>query len=597
MKFASCLPRVLYPCFSYGGSDVKMELLYEIAILLIFAFLGSMIASKLGQNTLLGYIIVGMLIGPNIHISFGGIEYNGLLNHDEIIQLFSEFGVMLLLFFVGLDFSVRRLMQSKNASIILALSDIGLMLFIGFVIGAAFSWPFIDTFFLACIIGMSSVAVTAKIIEGKKMNSQTRDTLVGMMLIEDMLSIILVIITSSIVGKGSENAIVYVITGLIVLFVLFIILYVYVVPFIQKHLHHLREGEIMGLFAITMVFLGGIVVLPFGLSPLVGAFFIGLAFSETRLKKELETHLTSFKHIFVAIFFLAFGMMISPAGLFTNLEMIVLAIIGIFVGELFVLSAIAYIIGLQKNDAFLIGSGAMPRSEEAVIFANIGLGVKDVHGTPILSHGATLYPLTGAICFLTTLITPAILRINQKLTEGISKILPEYLKYSGSIIARTLKRLIFPQALPIYRFDRRIAILLGLFLCVFVAQLVTSGIFHTLLVIVLTPLLLVYITLKLNKVLSPIIREMNYFNLGMKRKLNTLIQTCVSGTVVLSFLMLYFVSATWAISWILSLLMLLPPFIVMNVAMYLLYKETTRDVKHKGYLAIGQRHSHNGVRR
>ncbi|MCX8173601.1 MAG: cation:proton antiporter [Thermoplasmata archaeon] len=568
---------------------MAMEPLYEIAILLMFAFIGSILSSKLGQSTLVGYIIIGMLIGPNISINIFGHHYTGFVQSDEIIHIFSELGVMLLLFFVGLDFSVTRLKQAKNASVVLSLADIGTMLFAGFVIGAIFAWPFKDTFFLACIMGMSSVAVTAKALEKLQLSSlQTRDTLIGMMLIEDFLSIILVIVASSFMNKTGSNEMLLVIIGLIIIFIFFLILYVYVVPLIGKHVHHLKDEEIMGLFALAMVFFGGVIGIPFGISPIIGAFFVGLSFSETKLKKDFEKHLTSFKHIFVAIFFLAFGMMISPSGFLTNLELIFFAMVAIIVCEMFILSAVAYLVGLPSRDAVFVGNGALPRSEEAVIFANIGTGLKNPDGTNALVHSQSIYPFTGAICLITTLITPVFLKIPQTLAHAYTRVLPGYMRYSGAVIARTIKKIVFPRSVPIYRIDRKVVILLFLFLCVFIAQLLTTGLLHYLLVIFLTPAILIYLTLKLNRMLLPVIRHLNYSNLGMKRKMDNLIETTVSGVVVLSFLMLYFVSATWQYSWLLSIILIFSAFIVINFAMYILYKETTKVVVPKKYVIVAK---------
>lgn len=565
-----------------------MEALYEVAILLIFAFIGSILSTKVGQSTLLGYIILGVLIGPNISINLFGFEYRGLVQNDEIIYIFSEVGVMLLLFFVGLDFSVTRLKQARNASVILALADIGMMLFAGFLIGAFFAWPFADTFFLACIVAMSSVAVTAKALE-KAVSSQIRDTLIGMMLIEDFLSIILVIVASSFMAKSGERALLMVIVGLIVIMTLFILLYVFVVPFIAKHVHHLKDEEIMGLFALGMVFFGGIIGIPFGVSPIIGAFFVGLAFAETRLKREFEKHLSSFKHIFVAIFFLSFGMMISPSGFVENIGLIIIALGAILICEMFLLAGIAYLIGLGSKDAVFVGNGALPRSEEAVIFANIGTGLKNADGTSTLAHASSIYPITGAICLITTALTPVLIKYHGMLAKAYSKILPDYLRYSGAVIARTLKKVVFPRSVPIYRIDRKVIITLIIFLCVFIAQLLTTGLIHYLLVIFLTPLILIYLTIKVNRMLQPVIKNLDYSNLGMKRKVSTLIESTVSGIIVVLFLMLYFVSATWQYSWQISLFLILSAFIVINVSMYLLYRETTKVVEAKKYVIIARR--------
>jgi CPA2 family monovalent cation:H+ antiporter-2 len=569
--------------------------LYEITILLLCALIGSIISTKLGQSTLLGYIIVGMLIGPNIHISILGFEYNGLIGKDEsmeqIIYLFSEIGVMLLLFFVGLDFSLKRLKNARNPAIILALSDVGVMLFAGFILGAVFAWPIQDTFFLAGIIGMSSVAVTAKVIEKMKIERETRDTLIGMMLIEDFLSIIMVIIAASFINNSTSNDLFMVITGLIVIFVFFLLLYAYIVPAILKRISHIQESEIMALFGITMVFVGGIIGIPFGISPIIGAFFAGLAFSETKLKYEFDTHITSFKNIFVAMFFLGFGLMISPSGFVTNFNMIVCAIAGIIIGEFILLSSIAYLIGLKNTDALFIGVGALPRSEESVIFANIGSNLKMSNGEPVLVHGASLYPLTGAICLITTILCSLLIKSYRKISAVIKSILPAYMKYSGAVVARTLKRTVFPRTVPIYRIEKKVALTLILFLAVFIIQIITGDFIHALFVFVLTPVVVVYLAHKIHHMVAPIIKHTNYSNLGMRRKLTTLIEISVDAVVVLSFLLLYVVSATWRYTWVFSFFFAFSALLIINIVMYILYRETTREVLQKNVIIVVRRHT------
>lgn len=566
-----------------------MDALYEVAILLIFAFIGGIFSIKVGQSTLLGYILLGILIGPNISINFFGFTYNGIVQNDEIIHIFSQIGAILLLFFVGLDFSVTRLKEAKNASIILGLADIGIMLFAGFLIGAFFGWPFADTFFLACIMGMSSVAVSAKAIE-RLSSGQIKDTLIGMMLIEDFLSIILVIIAASFMAKTGIGTLLMVIVGLILIIVLFILLYVFVVPFIARHVHHFEDEEVMGLFALFMAFFGGIIGIPFGVSPIIGAFFVGLAFAETKLKKEFEKHLSSFKNIFVAIFFLSFGMMISPSGFLENIGIIAIAIFAILICEMFILAGIAYLIGIPSKDAVFLGNGALPRSEEAVIFANIGTSLRNADGSPTLAHASLIYPITGAICLITTAFTPVLIKYHIGLAKAYSKLLPNYLKYSAGVVARTLKKVVFPRSVPIYKIDRKVLVTLLIFLCIFIAQLLTTGLVHYLLVVFLTPLILIYLTIKVNRMLAPVIKNLDYSNLGMKRKLNTLIESTVSGIIVILFLLLYLVSASWQYSWQISLFLIISAFIVINVSMYILYKQTTKEAEAKRYVIVAKVH-------
>jgi len=182
-------------------------IMFEVGMIMLVSFIGAALASKAKQSVILGYIVAGVLIGPFIHFNLFGIQYDGLIKDTSFISYLSSLGLTLLMFFVGLEFSVTKLKKTKSSAFILALVNTGLDFFIGLLIGLALGWPIVDTVFLAGVIAMGSAAITGQsLMELHKMSSPETEFLLGMVVVEDFLSMILMTIAGGLLFKsGGSN--------------------------------------------------------------------------------------------------------------------------------------------------------------------------------------------------------------------------------------------------------------------------------------------------------------------------------------------------------------------------------------------------------
>lgn len=128
----------------------------EVGVIMLVAFTGAALAGRFKQSVILGYIAAGIFIGPFMHIEIGGLSYHGLIHDTSLINAISQLGIILLMFFVGLKFSITKLRKVRRPAIILSIFNIGINLFTGVLLGTALGWPFMDTLFLALIVSMSS---------------------------------------------------------------------------------------------------------------------------------------------------------------------------------------------------------------------------------------------------------------------------------------------------------------------------------------------------------------------------------------------------------------------------------------------------------
>src|SRR2546422_1928327 len=180
------------------------SIMFDVGVIATVGFVGAAFASRARVPIIIGYIIAGMLIGPNIHFHLFGWSYDGILADSIFLQSISQLGLVLLLFFVGLEFSITKLMRTKEAAAVLAVTNLAVNMFAGFVIGAWLGWPLIDTIFMAGGISMLSSALTAKaLIDFKSPRKAETEVLPGMVILESFLAMFLpTLVNGMIVPSG-----------------------------------------------------------------------------------------------------------------------------------------------------------------------------------------------------------------------------------------------------------------------------------------------------------------------------------------------------------------------------------------------------------
>jgi CPA2 family monovalent cation:H+ antiporter-2 len=218
------------------------------------------------------------------------------------------------MFFVGLGFSMTKLKKTRAPAIILALMDVGLGMFLGILIGYSLGWPVVDTVFLAGVISMSSVAITGKALEEmERTSSPETEYLLGTVIVESFLSMVLLTIAGGLMFKSDADNMnmTRLIVGILSFYVFFIFLAIVVVPRVTKYFESIKSNELFVLFSLGLVFLSAALAEVAGVPAIIGAFFLGMVFAETKLAERIEDRITPFRDALVAVFFITFGMMID----------------------------------------------------------------------------------------------------------------------------------------------------------------------------------------------------------------------------------------------------------------------------------------------
>lgn len=477
---------------------------------MLLAFIGAGLAAKLGQSVILGYIAVGALIGPYISITLFGHTYSGMIQNTELISYFARMGLILLLFFVGLEFSISKLKKTRTAATILAVFNFGIDMFLGVLLGVLMKWPIEDSFFLAAIIATGSSAVAAKtLMEIGKLTAPETDFIIGMSVVEDFIAMLLLTVAGGLtMTPGNHSDLWTLVTGIGIFYLFFIVLAIFVIPRVVRHIDVIKSDEMFILFALGIVFISAALADALYVQSLIGAFFIGMVFAETRMTERLKTKLMSMRDAFVAIFFVYFGMLINPSVIVAVLPMIAAAVPLMLVSDIIITTCVAMLIGFPSRHAFFVGSTSAFRGAESMLFASVG-------GSSLgAAYSEQLYAIAGPFSLIMDLIAMPVLRNSSRLVVKMSRFVPRYVRFSSLLISRTFSKLVMPQTLKIYGDARRSTLPLWSFIISCCISIFISFPFKA--IPIITALVSAYLAVRvLRKDLNASINLINYSNIGV----------------------------------------------------------------------------------
>jgi CPA2 family monovalent cation:H+ antiporter-2 len=358
----------------------------------------------------------------------------------------ADLGLTFLLFFIGLEFSVSKLKRAGKPSLVIAVSHLAFNFFAGAMIGAIFGWDWKSTFFLAATLSMSSLGVAAKsLIELRRLDREETEYMLGSMIVEDFMTMVLLTLAMGTVAAealadGSGNsALLQSVKGALVVYSIFIALALWLMPYLSRWFEKVKNDEVFTLLALACVLGSAALAFYFELPFMIGAFFIGMAFAETRISDRLQLRLLSFRDAFVAIFFVTFGLQIALGSLAAAIGPIVLGIIFVLVNEMFLVGSVAYILGFNSRGAASLGASLLGRGGDSILFASIGGGLTNPDGTKLLSKSDQLYPFSGGLSLVTNFMVPLAIRKSVTMAVGLGHSLPRWLIFTGAAIGKAMR--------------------------------------------------------------------------------------------------------------------------------------------------------------
>ena len=411
---------------------MEQTLILELGIVLVIAFIAAIVANKLGQPVITGYIAAGLVIGPY------GLR---LVKDVHLLESFSEIGVALLMFFLGIEFSISKFKRIKNAVIFIGTYEVVLNLIIGFAIGSLMGGLMVMTFkeniFFACIIALSSSGVVAKLLfEMKRTANKESEILMGVMVYEDFIAIVILGILSSfsLANKIGVDSIALPAIKAILFYAVFIVLGIFVIHKLIDYLASIESQELFTALMLGIVFLTGSLAYKFGLSSASGAFLLGMIITSFDVEQRLHRTVASFRDIFLTVFFISFGMLLDFRQIPNVIVPVLIVVLASSLMEVIVSGSAAFFSGFSPKKSLAIGCSMVARGEYSLIYASLGVTAGAI--------STNLYQFTGVYVFFMTLAAPIAMKNSGKIYSIISDFTPKFIKrplYSvSSFISRLL---------------------------------------------------------------------------------------------------------------------------------------------------------------
>ncbi|OZB59094.1 MAG: cation/H(+) antiporter [Lysobacterales bacterium 14-68-21] len=395
----------------------------DLAIVMIVAGATTILFHRMRQPVLLGYILAGVLIGPHTP----GV----LVANPRTIDDISNLGVVLLMFTLGMEFSIRKLREVGVGILIVAVAEVGVMLWIGYGLGEAFGWHGTDALFLGGIVALSSTMVaTRTLAEGGLREQPFARLVVGLLVAEDMLTIVLLtMLTAVAIGGSVEASTAFTLIGHLGLFVVAgMIVGLLLVPRLVDYVASFGRAEVLLVSTLGLCFGASLFAAWMGFSVALGAFLMGAVVAEARSAGKVMRLIEPLRDMFAALFFVAIGLKIDPAMLAQYALPALLIAAVVMVGKTVVCSLGVFVIGHDPRTALRTGVSMAQIGEFSFVIATLGLSLGAVSDF--------IYPVAVAVSVLCMALSPYLVRSADRLGTGLRRITPPSLRllatsYSG----------------------------------------------------------------------------------------------------------------------------------------------------------------------
>lgn len=391
----------------------ELNLVRDLAVILISAGVFTIISKALKQPLILGYIIAGFLIGPNMPYFFG-------IQSTDTIHQWSEIGMIFMMFGLGLEFSFKKLMKVGSAAGLTAAGKFFGVFVIGFIVGQALGWTTMESIFLAGLLSMSSTIVVLKSYDDYGLKDRPFAGMVfGTLVIEDLIAILLMVLlsTMAVSNKFAGAEMFSNLLKLAFFLILWFIVGIYVIPTLLKKARKYLNDEILLLVSLGLCFTMVAFATAVGFSSALGAFVMGSILAETIESEHINKLVTPIKDLFGAIFFVSVGMMLSPKVIVENWAIILLLTVIVYLTHVIFAGAGVILAGKGLYNAVYTGFSLAQLGEFGFIIAGVGVSLGVMRDF--------IYPVIISVSVITTFTTPYFIKLANPAHKLLLRKLPE----------------------------------------------------------------------------------------------------------------------------------------------------------------------------
>ncbi len=404
----------------------ESPLVRDLAVVMVTSGIVTAVFHQLRQPVVLGYILAGVIIGPHT-------PPFAFVRDGHSIETLAELGVTLLLFGIGLEFSLRKLRRVGGVALAGAAFEIPVMVWLGFSAGRLAGWGTTESVFLGAILSISSTTIIAKALaELRQTGEEYARIVMGILIVEDLGAIVILVLLSSLARAG-EVAVGQglLVLGAVTLFVVTTTVFgLLLVPRLLAIVARIPMREVLTITVLALCFGSAILARELGFSPALGAFLAGAVMAETRHVRRIEERIESIRDMFSAIFFVAVGMQIDPRVIVGHAPLVLGLALLTVVGKVFACSIATIACGYGPRAALRVGMALGQIGEFSFLIASLG---KQAGVVP-----DTLYPLTVAVSAVTTLSTPYQIRSTDWLATWLGRAVPTRLRTLAAFYQRKI---------------------------------------------------------------------------------------------------------------------------------------------------------------
>jgi K+:H+ antiporter len=360
----------------------------DIAMVFACAFVCGLLAWRLRQPILLGYVLAGLILSPLTP---------GIRVHDvRTFEIMAEIGVILLMFSIGIEFSIPELLKVKWVALLGAPFGILISVGLGVGVGALLGWPLLQGIAVGCIISVASTMVMMRLLmERGELLSESGRVMITLTLVEDLAVVILTILLPGLnSAEGNYSQVAWKIGRALLLLVPIAFAGWKIIPRLLARMEKTGNDEISLLLALTICLVVAAVTEMIGLSLALGAFVAGLLLGNSDFVHKLEKQTLPLRDAFVALFFVTIGMLIDPKTWLSSWQLVAVLAGLIIVGKFLVWSGIVRAFGYRWDTAKRVGIGLTQIGEFSFILAqvslNAGLISREIYNATLVASLVTI---------------------------------------------------------------------------------------------------------------------------------------------------------------------------------------------------------------
>ncbi len=384
---------------------MELPILQDIAIIFGISMVVLFVCDKIRLPSIIGFIATGAFIGPN------GLH---LIQSHEQVEALAEIGVVLLMFMIGLELSIKELIRSKKAVLLGGSLQVSLTILGIFFVAQQTGFEFGEALFFGFLVSLSSTAIVLGLFQANDtIHTPHGKIVLSILIFQDIIVVVMMLVTPLLKGTDTDitASLLILLLKTIVIIGLMIVCTKYVVPHLMYHIANTKTQDLFLLSIVAICLLIAWGSSQAGLSLGLGAFLAGLVISESEYSLRALGSVFPFRSVFLSFFFVSVGSLLDPSFLVQNLFPVVLITLGVFLFKTIVLFLVSAILQVQLRTAIIVGLALSQIGEFSFLLSKIGVD------NGLLSPTAYQYFLSVTI--LSMIMTPFLVFIGPRLADRI----------------------------------------------------------------------------------------------------------------------------------------------------------------------------------